>query len=34
MSLKPDILEIGPTELKKLAAVSPGCTVNLIETDR
>lgn len=30
MSL-PDILEIGPTELKKLAAVSPGCTVNLIE---
>ena len=30
MSL-PDILEIGHTELKKLAAVSPGCTVNLIK---
>ena len=30
MSL-PDILEIDPTALKKLAAVSPGCTVNLIE---
>ncbi len=30
MSL-PDILEISPTELKKLAAVSPGCTVNHVE---
>jgi aspartate carbamoyltransferase len=30
MSL-PDILEISHTELKKLAAVSPGCTVNLIQ---
>ncbi len=30
MSL-PDILEISPTELKKLAAVSPGCTVNLVK---
>ena len=29
MSL-PDILEISPTELKKLAAVSPGCTLDLI----
>ena len=27
----PDILEISPTELKKLAAVSPGCTVNLVK---
>ena len=30
MSL-PDILEINPTELKKLAAASPGCTVNLVK---
>jgi len=27
----PDIREFGPTELKKLAAVSPGCTLNIIE---
>ena len=27
----PDITEFGPTELKKLAAVSPGCTLNIIE---
>ena len=30
MSL-PDILKISPNELKKLAAASPGCTVNLIK---
>ena len=30
MSL-PDILEMSPTELKKLAAASPECTVNLIK---
>lgn len=29
MSL-PDVLEISPDQLKKLAAVSPGCTVNMI----
>ena len=29
MSL-PDILEVSKTELKKLAAVSPGCTLNII----
>jgi aspartate carbamoyltransferase len=26
----PDIKEFDPTELKKLAAVSPGCTLNII----
>lgn len=26
----PDVLKIGHTELKKLAAVSPGCTLNII----
>jgi aspartate carbamoyltransferase len=30
MSL-PDVMEITPVEIKKLAAVSPGCTINLIE---
>lgn len=28
----PDILEFQPTALKKLAAVSPGCTVNLVKS--